>query len=75
MKKDNKEMTKLETYKANFSEISKQLKISEAYKLTEDFSNSPIKLKEALDTLCRAEKVHLSALAEVINILEYQEKF
>lgn len=75
MKRNKGNTTKLDIYRKEFFEISKQLKISEAYKLTEDFLNEPKKFREALETLCRAEKVHLSALAEVINILDYQEKY
>ena len=68
-----KNMTRLEIHEKDFTELSKQLKRLEAYRLTDDYKNEPIKLREALDLLYRAEKVRTSALAEVISILKYEE--
>lgn len=68
-----KNMTRLEIHEKDFTELSKQLKRLEAYRLTDDYKNEPIKLREALDLLYRAENVHTSALAEVISILKYEE--
>ena len=70
-----KNMTRLEIHEKDFIELSKQLKRLEAYQLTDDYKNEPIKLREALDLLYRAEKVHTSALAEVISILKYRETY
>jgi len=70
-----KKMTRLEIHEKDFTELSKQLKRLEAYRLTDEYKNEPLKLREALDLLYRTEKVHANALAEVISILKYEEMY
>lgn len=66
---------RLAMYEKNFSEVSKQLKISEDYLLTNEYKKESLRMQEALEILSRAEKVHASALAEVINQVRYEEIF
>lgn len=72
--KDYKNL-RLKIYEKDFKNLSKQLKLLEAYILTDEYNNEPIKNKESLNNLLRASRVYAAALAESINLLRIDEVY
>lgn len=70
--KDYKNL-RLKIYEKDFKNLSKQLKLLEAYILTDEYNNESIKNRESLNNLLRASRVYAAALAESISLLRLDE--
>lgn len=72
--KDYKKI-RLAIYEKDFENLSKQLKLLEAYVLTEEYNNESIRNRESLNNLLRASRVYAAALAESISLLRLDEVY